>query len=302
MKFLCRQSPKIIRRRLSADRHYVIRAFAGIGRWDDMHNVFRTTTEKYFLGRPASIKSKRFSTRRTRGRSLYRRFKLDIACFLTATVGFACTFEENLVPELIMERIGGERIAPHGITRFAFSAPLMNDYVELAFSPEHGAGYHTYLTPHRDTLVLDISGMLPGKTTYTISPATEIIAESGGEIQPYGKSFIVTTYPTEGSGNGDSSTATPFEAPMYGTLENGYDTDCFVFTNISNFMVRLTFEQGVTSWTIRDGEGTVFDERFSAMSRDSILIDDSRPSPITLCLNPLMRAPDWYRIDTMAID
>ncbi len=248
------------------------------------------------------MKSEKFSTRRSRGggRSWYGRLKLDVVCILT--LGFACTFEENLVPELLMERIGGERIAPHGITRFTFSEPLINEYVELAFTPEHGAGYHTYLTPNRDTLVLDISGILPGKTEYTVSPATKVIAESGAEIQPYGTSFAVTTYTTEGFGNEDSSTATPFEAPMYGTLENGYDTDCFVFTNISNCMVRLTFEQGVTSWTIRDGEGTVFDERFSAVSRDSILIDGSRPGPVTLCLNPLMRAPDWYRIDTMAID
>ncbi len=214
----------------------------------------------------------------------------------------ACTFEESLAPELLMSKVGEGRIAPHGTTRFAFSEPLENEYVELAFIPDHGIGYHTYLTPTKDTLVLDISGMLPGNSTFTVSPTTKMTAESGDEIAPYEAKFTLTTYPTEDFGNNGSATATPFEAPMYGTLENGYDTDCFVFTNISNCMVRLTFEQGVTSWTIRDGAGAVFEERTIAVSSDSIYIDASRPQPVTLCLNPLMLAPDWYRIDTTTID
>ena len=177
------------------------------------------------------------------------------------TFVFGCTFEESLAPELIMKRVKEGNIPPHGTIRFALSEPVVNDYIELAFSPDHGVGYHTYLTPDRDTLVLDISGMLPGKTTYIISPASKITAESGGEIEPFGVSFTATSYPTEDIGNNDSSTATPFEQPMYGSLENGHDSDCFVFADSASFMVKLTFEQGVTSWTIQDGEGTLIDER-----------------------------------------
>jgi hypothetical protein len=259
---------------------------------------------KYFVGRIRSMKSTSPTASQDRffNRSRLRHSDLRIAGALIVAFVFGCTFEESLAPELIMKRVEEGNIPPHGTTRFAFSEPVVNDYVELVFSPDHGVGYHSYLTPDRDTLVLDISGMLPGKTTYTISPTSKITAESGGEIEPFGVSFTVTSHPTEDIGNNDSSTATPFEQPMYGSLENGYDSDCFVFTDTSSFLVRLTFEQGVTSWTIHDGKGTLIDERDIAVPRDSVRIDGSRRKPITLCLNPLMRAPDWYRIDTAPVD
>jgi hypothetical protein len=168
--------------------------------------------------------------------------------------------------------------------QFAFSAPLSDSSVSLAFSPPTSARYAAFLNPTHDTLTLDVMEMLDGNTRYALRLAQPVTSKDGVVLGPSQDSLVFLTYPREHEPNDTKDLADTLTTIMFGTVSNVADVDVFFCADtMASAKAAGVFMQSINSqdsFYIVDSLSRVFSLGNQIKPIDTIFFTDSMRRPL----------------------
>ena len=174
-------------------------------------------------------------------------------------LGFSCVIStQQPAGSLTMQRADALSDTVSTYPRFllAFSQPLSNASVELVFNPPVPDVYAAYLNASRDTLTIDVTGMLEGATRYEIRSSHPLIAETGAALSEAGSMMTFDTYPRESGQNASQATADTLVTRMCGMLSLGSDTDWYCAKEIPRGYIAISCRGSTCGISITDSAGT----------------------------------------------
>ena len=172
--------------------------------------------------------------------------------------------------------------------QFAFSVPLSDSSVSLAFFPPTSARYVAFLNATHDTLTLDVMEMLDGNTRYVIRLAQPVTSKDGVVLGPLQDSLVFLTYPREHENNDTKELADTLNSVMFGSISNVADIDVFFCADKKasaqvSAKASGVFMQSINSqdsFYIVDSLSRVFSLGNQIKPMDTIFITDSMTRPL----------------------
>lgn len=190
-----------------------------------------------------------------------RRFPLHglvvlIACGLSCVI----TTDESR-GELTMSRADalGDTVSVFPLIKVAFSVPLADLSLDVTVTPPIATEHSIWMNKTRDTLMLNVAGMLEGATRYVIRIDGPVVTEHGQEYNPFRDSVVFVTYPSESRQNQSPSLADTLDSRVFGVVQISGVVDYFfprnqqverLFVQAHSQKVRLTAGTPGTSDTV----------------------------------------------------
>ncbi|MBD3392393.1 MAG: hypothetical protein GF418_10010 [Chitinivibrionales bacterium] len=161
----------------------------------------------------------------------HRRMRGPILAGATAFF-MSCTFSPDSFEPLTMSAVDGpwDTLSTFPTLRFAFSEPLEDESISLSLVPE-GAAYHAELNTNGDTAMLIVTGMLQGRTQYTVGLDRPVHTPGGAVLGPDDVSFSFFTHAREQEPNDTKDTTIRFVDPVCGSIDPVNDTDIYCLTD-----------------------------------------------------------------------
>jgi hypothetical protein len=163
--------------------------------------------------------------------------------------------------------------------RFAFSAPLSDSSVSLAFSPPTSARYAAFLNATRDTLTLDVMEMLDGNTRYVLRLAKPVTSKDDVILDPARDSLAFFTYPRERENNDTKDLADTLTSVMFGTISDMSDFDVFFCADKRAPGIFLQSINSLDSFYVVDSLSHLFSLGHQIKQTDTIVLTDSIVRP-----------------------
>jgi hypothetical protein len=172
----------------------------------------------------------------------------------------------------------GDTLSVFPKLRFAFSPPLSDSSVALAFSPSIGR-YGAFLNPTRDTLVVDVMDMLEGNTRYVVRLSQTVFSTNESSLDPSSDSTVFYTFPCEQENNDEPELADTLSTVMFGTLSDGSDIDVFTLNQEHCRGVFLESLNSRDSFFLTDSKSHGFGVPRAMTQNDTLFIPDAAQPP-----------------------